>query len=105
MLCGFNTRLHDLFIEKAELQESLESVKIEFEERMKSLVEENDYLSELVGSTVLQSVTMNDDVSEQSKIQVHARQIKLENDENAFKMKLEDVDKEKQGKVTVAHIL
>ena len=48
---------------------------------------------------------MNDDVSEQSKIQVHARQIKLENDENAFKMKLEDVDKEKQGKVTVAHIL
>ncbi len=105
MLCGFYTRLHDLFIEKAELQESLESVKIEFEERMKSLVEENDYLSELVGSTVLQSVTMNDDVSEQSKIQVHARQIKLENDENAFKMKLEDVDKEKQGKVTVAHIL
>ncbi len=83
----------------------MESVKIEFEERMKSLVEENDYLSELVGSTVLQSVTMNDDVSEQSKIQVHARQIKLENDENAFKMKLEDVDKEKQGKVTVAHIL
>ena len=56
MLCGFYTRLHDLFIEKAEFQESLESVNIEFEERMKSLVEENDYLSELVGSTVLQSV-------------------------------------------------
>ncbi len=67
MLCGFYTRLHDLFIEKAELQESLESVKIEFEERMKSLVEENDYLSELVGSTVLQSLTMNDVVSVQIK--------------------------------------
>ncbi len=52
MLCGFYTRLHDLLIEKAELQESLESVKIEFEERMKCLVEENDYFSELVGSTV-----------------------------------------------------
>ena len=67
MLCGFYTRLHDLLIEKAELQESLESAKIEFEERMKSLVEENDYLSELVSSTVLQSVTTNDVVSEQIK--------------------------------------
>ncbi len=66
MLCGFYSRLHDLLIEKAELQESLESVKIEFEERMKSL-EENDYLSELVGSTVLQSLIMNDVVSEQIK--------------------------------------
>ena len=37
--------------------------------------------------------------------QVHAKQIKLENDKNAYKKKLEDVDKEKQGKVTVAHIL
>ncbi len=43
------------------------SVKIEFEERMKSLVEENDYLSEQVSATVLQSVTMNDVVSEQIK--------------------------------------
>ncbi len=67
MLCGFYTRLHDLLIEKAELQESLESAKIEFEERMKSLVEKNDYLSELVSSTVLQSVTTNDVVSEQIK--------------------------------------
>jgi hypothetical protein len=49
MLSSFHTRLHDLLIEKAELQENLVSVKIEYEEKMKSLVEENGYLSEVVG--------------------------------------------------------
>ncbi|CAB3985905.1 Hypothetical predicted protein [Paramuricea clavata] len=71
---AYSLRLHDLLIEKAELQENLESVKIEYEEKMKSLVEENGYLSEVV----------------------RARQIKLENDENAYQIKLDNVDKEKQ---------
>ena len=42
-------RLHDLLIEKTELQENILSIKTEYEEKVKSLVEENDYLSELVG--------------------------------------------------------
>lgn len=49
MLSDFYNRLHDLLIEKTELQENSESLKKEYEEKMKSLVQENDYLSEVVG--------------------------------------------------------
>ena len=44
----FETRLHDLLIEKADLQENLENVRKDFEEKIKGLVEENGYLSEVV---------------------------------------------------------
>ena len=49
MVSDLYTRLHDLLIEKTELQENLESLKKEYDEKIKSLVQENDYLSEVVG--------------------------------------------------------
>lgn len=73
-LKAYSLRLHDLLIEKADLEENLKSAKNDYEEKINGLVEENSYLSEVV----------------------RARQSKLENDEDAFKMQLEDVDKEKQ---------
>ena len=71
---AYGLRLHDLLIEKTELQENMDSIRVEYELKIKSITEENDYLSELV----------------------HARQMKLENDENIYKVKLDDMDKEKQ---------
>lgn len=47
----FSSRLHDLLIEKADLQERLETAKNTFEEKIKVLVEENGYLSEVVSCT------------------------------------------------------
>ena len=48
MHSNFSSRLHDLLIEKTELQENMDSNRIEYEEKIKSMSEENDYLSELV---------------------------------------------------------
>ena len=45
---NFTRRLHDLLIEKTELQENVESLKTEYEEKIKSLIQENGYLSEVV---------------------------------------------------------
>jgi hypothetical protein len=52
----------------------MDSLKTDYEEKMKSISELN--------------------------YQVHARQMKLENDENIYKVKLDEMDKEKQGNIT-----
>ena len=52
----------------------MDCLKTEYEEKMKSITELN--------------------------YQVHARQMKLENDENIYKVKLDEMDKEKQGNIT-----
>ena len=45
---AYGLRLHDLLIEKTELQENMDSMRIEYEEKIKSITEENNYLSQVV---------------------------------------------------------
>ncbi|XP_028411234.1 centlein-like [Dendronephthya gigantea] len=81
-LQGYSLRLHDLLIDKAELQENMESMKTKYEENIRSLVEENGYLSEVV----------------------RARQMELENDKNTYKTKIDDVDKKDKNLMMLSKI-